>query len=278
MHIGGGIMESRLIAMVATRGHLNFSSDAIVRSVKSLSGSSDGPPHLVNADGSDTNSFVLTLAGVSVAALFFPFRIPDETLASALGNELIWRDAVKTFQLSSGHVLLAVLNPDLGPKQTLQQSRVLTIITAAVLNSMKGAGVFWAPADCVIEPGRFGQVASELQKSDYASPLWFSFRFFPGSPDKNDQALVCQSTGLGVFLGRELECGPYLMSPADIAQTVIMIARFMASSGPIFADGHTFGFGESQSKDARLVYGWSSRGGVECPVFSLELLAQENRK
>jgi hypothetical protein len=44
----------------------------------------------------------------------------------------------------------------------------------------------------------------------------------------------------------------------------------MASAGPIFGDGHTLGFGESRSKDARLRFAWSSRGGIERPVFRFE--------
>lgn len=81
-----------------------------------------------------------------------------------------------------------------------------------------------------------------------------------------------------MFLGRELECGPYVMPPEELAQTVMMVTRFMATSGPIFGDGHTLSFGGSgDSKDGTLVLGDSTRTGGAQPVFRLKLARQEKR-
>jgi hypothetical protein len=60
------------------------------------------------------------------------------------------------------------------------------------------------------------------------------------------------------------------------ANRVLSIARFMASSGPIFAQQHTFSFGADPiALDALLEYRWSPLGGVHRPVFGLRLIAQE---
>jgi hypothetical protein len=268
-------MEERLIAMVPTPPNPRLLPDDIIRAMRAFIGPADGEPVAAKTDQTQPNSFVVTIAGASVAALSFPFRIPDETVASAIGNELIWRGAADAFASAAGHVLLAVVNPINDPSRTVRQARALTIVTAAVLTSMRGKGVFWSQGDCVIDPERFRKEAADLRASEYASPLWFSIRFFPGSTDAKSDLLVCQSTGLTIFLGRDLECGPYRMPPAEIAQAVLTVARYMASAGAIFGDGHTLGFGESQSKDARLRFAWSSRGGVERPVFRLELASQE---
>jgi hypothetical protein len=67
------------------------------------------------------------------------------------------------------------------------------------------------------------------------------------------------------------------MPPAEMAPIVLFVARYMASAGPTFGDGHTFGFGEdSKSKDARLAFATSRRSGVEQPIFRLELAAQQS--
>jgi hypothetical protein len=270
-------MHGRLVATVATPADARLSSDDVVCAMPAFFGPADRAPQVARTDTTQVDSFVVTLAGISVAVLSFPFRIPDEALASALQNELLWRGAADAFRAAAGHVVLAVVGPSHDPQQSLQQARVLTIVTAAVLTSTSGRGVFWSPADTVIEPDRFKQEASDWRGSHDASPLWFSFRFFPGAADSSDQSLVCQSTGLAHFLGRELQCGPYRMPPAEMAPIVLFVARYMASAGPTFGDGHTFGFGEdSKSKDARLAFATSRRSGVERPIFRLELAAQES--
>ena len=268
-------MEERLIAMVPTPAGARLSADRVTRALGAFAAPADGAPDVVEADVPEKNSFIVTLAGVAVAVVAMSFRIPDEALARALSFELIWRDAANALRTAAGHVVLGVVNPASDPRQHVRQARVLTAVTAAVLTSMSGIGVFWPAADYVIPADRFKVEAADLRASDHASPLWFSFRLFPGSADKNDESLVCQSTGLEFFLGREIECGPYRMAPIDMVQTVLFVARYMASAGPIFSDGHTLGFGESQSKDARLSFARSQRTGVERPVFRLELAAQQ---
>jgi len=270
--------DERLIAIVATPAGARLSSDTIVRALSAFTSPADGAPHVARTDSMHPNSFVIRLAGVSVAALPYSFPIPGETLASAIQHELVWRGAADAFRTASEHVYFAVVSPSHDPQQSVQQARVLTFITAAALTAMSGKGVFWLASDAVIEPEHFRQEALDLHGSQYASPLWFSFRFFPGSANRNDPSLVCQSTGLEAFFGRELECGPYHMTPAELAPTVLFVARYMASSGAIFGDGHTFGFGEdSTTKDARLIFTSSQHGGAERPVFRLELAAQEEQ-
>jgi hypothetical protein len=268
-------MDERLIAMVPTSAGAELSEDRVVKAIQAFAGPGDGAPHVVRSQGAEATSFVVTIGGASIAVLVFPFPIPSETLASALGNELFWPDAAQTFAGASGHALLAVINPDVSANRSVRYARALTIVTAGVLTAMNGVGVFWAPADCVIDPQRFKAEAGELRGSDFASSLWFSLRFLPGSTDPKDESIVCQSTGLAAFLGREVECGPYRMNPGEIGRIVLFVARYMASAGPVFADGHTLSFGDGNSKDARLALVQSRRGGVEQPVFRLELMAQE---
>lgn len=268
-------MEERLIAMVPTPAGAPLSVDSLRRAMEAFAGPADGTPQLTQDEETKENSVVVTLAGVSVAVASFRFRIPDETLALALANEVLWEGAADAFAAAAGHALIVVISPSHDPRQSVKQARVLTFVTAAVLHSMSGSGVFWSPADYVISPVLFVQQALALRGSDEASPLWFSFRLFPGSRNEGDESLVCQSMGLAIFLGRELECGPYRMEPVDLTQIVLKVACVMATKGAIFGDGHTFSFHGNESKDALLVYASSGRSGVERRVFRLELTAQE---
>ena len=265
-------MTESLMAMIATPAGARWSPDDITRAIRTFADPAMGAPEVVRVDTVQAN-FVMAIAGVAVLVAHVASRMPeDASLTSALRNEVMWREAADAFRTSAGYVLVAIANTQDDPKEKVRQSRVLTYVTAAVVKSMSGTGVLWSPPDIVIAPDRFLKEASELRGSQYASPLWFSFRFLPGSTDANDDSLVCQSVGLAVFLGRELECGPYRMPPQEMAPIVLFVARYMASAGPVFGDGHTLGFGEdSKSKDARLRYAWSARTGVERPVYRLEL-------
>jgi hypothetical protein len=113
-----------------------------------------------------------------------------------------------------------------------------------------------------------------LLRSDIPFPLWFNLRFYKGKNYDQDKKIICQTRGLEIFMGRELECGPSDMKPGELADRVLGVARYMVSAGAIFADGHTFGFGDATSKDARLNFMWSEASGVSTPVFELELLAR----
>src|SRR3954464_14838732 len=101
-------MDDRLIAIVATPAGARLSSDNIIRALGAFISPADGTPHVARTDSMHPNSFVIRLAGVSVAALPYSSQIPDVTLASALANELLWRDAAGAFRAASEHVYFAV--------------------------------------------------------------------------------------------------------------------------------------------------------------------------
>lgn len=248
-----------------------------MRALKALLPTDVPAPVIVSNDEDQNAGHIVTISGVSVAVLPMPFAIPMETTARAILNEFVWTDARLAFAKAKGHVLLSILNPDVDPALQLSNARILTVVTAAVLSTAKGLGVYWQSSDSVLAPSRFAQESKLCLRDEVAPELWFSLRFFPGSDDPNSDQIVCQSTGLSAFLGREIECGPYSMTPAEIANTVIVAARFMATSGPVFAEGHTLGFSGSEEPDAQLFLDWSALGGTNKPIFQLRLLSQEKR-
>jgi hypothetical protein len=235
----------------------------------------DDEPLVTENDGEVNAGSIVTVAGVSVAVIPMPFAIPPATLKPAIDNEYIWKDASQVFGRAKGHVLVAVINPENDTSEQFNRARVLTIVTAAVLSIAEGVGVFWQSAECVIQPKRFFAEAQTIGSDKTASSLWFSLRFYAGSSDPDSNLLVCQSTGLAVFLGREIECGPYALMPHIVAEKVVLAARFMATAGPVFGEGHTLGMSETEKPDAQLFLDWSALGGINKPIFQLRLLAEE---
>jgi hypothetical protein len=269
-------VSERLMAMVATKAPAVSAPKAVARALRNyLSKKFDNDLQVVEGDPEDNAGFVVATAGVSVAVVAFPFPIPVETLGTAIGGELIWNEAGDVFLASKGHFLISIMNPDNDPRERLNHARVLSMVTAAVLTASKGTAIFWQASDSVIEPKRFLKEVKGVGDDLFASALWFGFRFYPGSNDPESDLIVCQSRGLEAFLGREVECGPYAMTPAEMAETVILVARFMATSGPVFADGHTLGISGTEEADARIFFDWSSLGGVNRAIFQLRLKAQE---
>lgn len=265
------------MAMVATSQPPVPTPKALSRALKALL-PSDAPAPAIAANDDNVNAgSIVTISGISVAVVPMPFAIPGETISNALLHEFMWKDARETFEKAKGHVLLSILNPEVDPALQFQNARILSIVTAAVLSTAKGSGVFWQSADRVLEPARFAKGAQDILKNDMASQLWFSLRFFPGSSNPESPLIVCQSTGLAAFLGREIECGPYPVSPADLADKVIVVARYMATSGAVFADGHTLSFGNTKDYDAQIFLDWSSLDGTNKPIFQLRLRSQEEQ-
>lgn len=270
-------MPQNFIAMVALPGNAPPQPKAVVRAVESMLGPDDPRPSLVDQNMSETNSFVISIGPFAVAVIKFPFAVPTGTVEDALANELHWKDARTAFARAKAHAVVAVISPSGDSLELVKQARLLTVVTSAVTTAWRGTGIFWPSASAVIEPARFTSDAAAMVASPYACPLWFSFRFYPGPDHDQDSRIVCQSTGLEIFLGREIECGPYDMNPGLLAERVMSIARFMASSGPVFADGHSFSFGRPEDVDAILEYRFSPLGGVHRPVFGLRLIAQERK-
>ncbi|MEO1043899.1 MAG: hypothetical protein AAFX04_00495 [Pseudomonadota bacterium] len=262
--------------MVAFADKSKIDSTALFSRVETYLEEDDPEPQLTDTDYEDTRSFIITIGPYSVLAIFMPFAIPTETLADAFGNELVWKAASSEFDKARSHLLLAVMNSTNNHAEADNQARLLTLVTNCAAQMDGGLGVYWPSSESVFPPAAFEEgTRAMLAQPEFPPQLWFSVRFFPGPDYDNDGRIVCQSRGLDIFMDREIECGPYDIAPGPLAETVFGVARFMAQAGPIFADGHTFGFGENDGQDARLDFRWSPLGGVNKPVYGLVLLGQE---
>jgi Domain of unknown function (DUF4261) len=265
-------MDDRLISMVALSKIETLERDRVQRSLEKLNATSLYEFEFTASEADKGVNLIVTAHDISFAIILMSFPIPIDTLRTAVGGELVWKEAGDAFLSSKAHILLSPLSANADVSTLVKQARVLSILTAAISDAYSALGVFWSPADYVIEPQFYLRQIPDLIRSDAPFPLWFNVRFYKGKHYGIDRKIVCQTRGLAIFMGREVECGPSHLKPGDLASTVLGVARYMVEAGPIFSDGHTFGFGNAISKDARLNYVWSDISGISQPVFQLELL------
>ncbi len=211
----------------------------------------------------------LSLGDMIVAVVALPFPIPIGTLEPAMGNELMWGGAGEAFSKSKAHLLVSVM----GAGKDFEISRLrafrLTAAVAALCVLEKALGVFWTASESVIEPGRFVSVARDASEAKPPAGLWISPRFFPGSV--SEDRLVCRTSGLILFAGRELECGPSSLDAGNLAGLVLGIARYIIHTGAQFADGATIA--DSGNSIGTIRHQASRFDGVaETKVLKLELV------
>lgn len=221
-------------------------------------------------DETGGQSCVIPIAGMIVAVLRFAFPIPAETLAGPLLFEKHWSDAAEAMAQHSAHLLLTVIGPETVPIRGL--AAVVTSAAAAIidLQGVNALGVLWSAADQLIEPKRFLDEALESKSESAATTLWVALRFYKGPKFDQDQSIVCRSSGLVAFAGREVEIGPSTQPLPTIGTNVLEISKYLIESGLEFTQGHTIGSGASP--DAVVSLGRSDFGGDNMPIFKINFL------
>lgn len=271
-------MTERLSAMVGLRGPAKLKKNELAKELRRYLAKADGEAVFAEHQNAEGSGMVVSVGSFVIAILALPFRIPVETVAPMLQQEIVWKDAADTYTKTNSHYFISVLGSEADPRSRYDQARILTAVAAACVSVGKASIVFWDAAERAMPPEQLLQAAKELSRegpSQMAHPAWFAFRFAPGSPDPNSDLLICQTRGLAVFQGREIECGPYAMAPADMWQRVLTCACYMAAAGPVFADGQTLSISGDPQPDARIHLDWSATGGENRPIFQLRLFDQE---
>jgi|GEM_PF-3197464 len=261
------LAAARFTALVALEDPIKPVGGRLVRQLKKRFQQSTANLGIAKHDDGETPSFVIPWGDMIVAVVAMPFAIPAETLRHALGNELIWKEAGEKFSGSKAHLIVSVL----GGGTDFQSSRLkayrLTAAVSSLCETEKVLGVYWSASDSVLEPAR---VVTEAKKSSEISPpadLWQALRFFPGHVTENH--IVCRTSGLVPFAGREIECGPVAIEPRDLAGLVLGIGRYIVHSGAQFEDGATISDGRTAI--GTIHHEKSAISGVETPVLKLKL-------
>jgi len=205
-----------------------------------------------------------------VAVVAMPFAIPKETLKDAIGNELIWKQAAKSFSKSKAHLIVSVLGGGSDIPSSRLKAYRLTASVACLCETENVLAVYWSAADSVLQPER---IIAEARKSSEMSPPadpWQALRFYPGQISEDH--IVCRTSGLVPFAGRDIECGPVAMNPGDLAGLVLGIGRYVIHSGAQFEDGASISDGSVAI--GKIHHEKSAYSGVETPVLKLKLEGQ----
>jgi hypothetical protein len=265
--LSADLENARFTALVALPAQARLAEMRLVEEIKNLFPRRTASIGVVRSDGIDQPSLVFPWGDMLVAIVALPFSIPAETVRAALGNELIWNGAADAFSRSKAHLLVSVMG--LGKDFEISRLKAfrLTVTVAALCGLGNALGVFWTASESVIEPGRFVRVAREANETTPPADLWISPRFFPGFVSADH--LVCRTSGLIPFAGRELECGPVSLNPGDLAGLVLGIARYIVHSGAKFEDGASISDGGNPIGTIR--YEVSRFDGVDTQVLKLQL-------
>jgi hypothetical protein len=145
-------MDDRLISMVALGRFEKLERRRVEASLDKLGAKQVHQFDFTASESDEGVNLIITSESVSVAIIAMNFPIPIDTLRTAVGGEVMWKDAGNAFLSSKAHILLSPLNPTADVRSLALQARVLSILTAAIADAYPAVGIFWSSADYVIEP------------------------------------------------------------------------------------------------------------------------------
>ncbi len=238
-------VEERIIAMVALKESTRISPAAVAERVKTmfpwLAKSVGTPPE--QPEGNDT--FLIPIGDMMVAVLPIHFPIQKETLARAIGMNWSWPEAQAAFDASRAHVIVSALSPTNDPRYFRTNAIRVTCVTAALLELLGASGVYWSTGEHVTAPAFFISEAKESTENGTPFDLWVTTEFFPGPKFEETKEIIARTNGMHVFIGREVECGPYPKEPGEIGPVVRMVGWYVLDRKVQFAGGETIGTDEN---------------------------------
>jgi Domain of unknown function (DUF4261) len=257
-------VEERIIAMVALKESTRIDAAAVVERVKAmfpwLAKSVGTPPE--QPDGNDT--FLIPIGDMMVAVLPIHFPVPKETLARALAMNWAWPEAAQAFEAHRAHVIVSALSPTNDPRYFRTNANRVTCVTAALAELLPATGVYWSTAEHVIAPEQFIAEAKEHTENGTPFDLWVTTEFFPGPKFDETKEIIVRTCGMQIFIGREVECGPYAKEPDEIVPLVRMVGWYVLDRNVQFQGGESIGtsadpvatiqIGRSALPDLRPVY------------------------
>jgi hypothetical protein len=248
-------VEERIIAMVALKESTRISPAAVVERVKTmfpwLAKSVGAPPE--QPEGNDT--ILIPIGDMMVAVLPIHFPIPKETLARAIGMNWSWPEAQAAFDGARAHVIVSALSPTNDPRYFRTNAIRVTCVTAALLELLPATGIYWSTAEHVIAPAAFVAEAKEHTENGTPFDLWVNTEFYPGPKFHETKEIIARTSGMHVFIGREVECGPYAKEPGELGPLVRMVGWYVLDRKVEFRGSETIGTDEEPV--AKIEVGWT---------------------
>jgi hypothetical protein len=196
-----------------------------------------------SAEDSGRDSMLIMMGKDVLTVMPIDLPMPPGAMDFAAGRTIFWPTAKQELARHQGHVIVAKMLAGLGQKTSLEQARDVALACAAISSIVPTIGVYWSAAEMVFPASVFREAAGELMKGRVPIEAWMHLGFMRAS---TPNALACITTGLAPFIGREIELLPTMLEPAQIAERLYGLARYLIDKGQILKHGETVGLSPTE--------------------------------
>lgn len=233
--------------MIATKDSAPIDPAAVAERVRTmfpwLAKSVGMPPQ--QPEGNDTFAIPMGEAAVVVVPIHVP--MPKEALTRAIGMNWFWPGAQEAFDKSRAHFIISILTPTNDPRYMRSNAQRVTCVTAALAEMVPATGIYWSTADHVVAPEHFIALTEEAGEDAAPFDLWVTVEFFAGPKFEESKEIFARTNGLHVFIGREVECGPYVREPGELGLITRNVGWYVLDRRIEFKGGETIEYDEAQS-------------------------------
>lgn len=227
--------------MIGVRDTTRIDPAAIAERVKTMFPWLAKEVGVATAQPNQLDSCIIPIGDAIVPVIQLHFPIPEETLGYAIGKTWFWPESAEAFAKSRAHVLVSALAPLNDPRLMRSLAVRVTCVTAALLEMLPALGVYWSTAENVIAPEHFLAEVKDAGEDGTPFDLWVSTHFFEGPDHERNGEIIARTDGLQVFIGREIECGPYVKEPGEIGPVVRVVGQYVLDKRVQFNGGEFLG-------------------------------------
>ena len=237
-------MSNRFFSLVLLNQTATFDSNAIVEKLAEYL-KPIGSSCRELRPAKDPETTLLDVGGVKISIKMEFNSVPAGTFDTAVKFSLAWPDAKKAVSSHVAHLIIGCLELPQDHEQALHFAVMNNLVTAAVLDALNGAGVYWATGQLLISPDTFRRTAHNILNKQLPVEDWVNLFWLKGQVGGRPAA-GCVTEGAVAFLGMEIEFLPAPLSPADLAQRIFGVFRYLLVNGAVLKEGDTLGQSESE--------------------------------
>ncbi|WP_298822635.1 DUF4261 domain-containing protein [uncultured Roseibium sp.] len=154
-----------------------------------------------------------------------------------------WPEAKSVIDNHAAHLIIGCLNQPNDHEEALHLAIMTTFVTAAALSLSGGIGVYWASGQLMVAPEGWQQAVQTVRGKGLPVEDWINLFWVQEDPGK----VGAVTEGARAFLGMEIEFSPALLPPADIADRLFGVMRYLLVHGAVLKDGDTIGQSETEA-------------------------------
>ena len=188
---------------------------------------------------------IFEVGGVRISIKLESNPVPAGTFDTAVKFSIAWPNAQQAVSNHSAHLIVGCLEMPNNHEQALHFAVMNSLTTAAVLEAYKGTGVYWSTAQLLIAPDTFRNTANSILNRQLPVEDWINLFWIKGQTGSNP-TVGCVTEGASAFIGMEIEFLPAQLPPAELAQRIFGVFRYLLANGAVLNDGDTLGQSETE--------------------------------